>query len=497
MSKKNKFQGVFLQTPRAEQPDPVTGVDCPPEPELETWHKNRSFVGLPILSEHHYNQPIGTILRTFTEKQGERTIHKAVFRIDKEDAAEKMRNGEVPFLSMAHRYFQEENGPVIRFPTHIASTVEPARAGTSVEVCASVNGGTNSYVQGPSVPGEKIKLLEDPVETMATNPPAKEPVDRSIPDDYTPLAKNASGYLAGIAMAEIDKVVDARLRQQAEQARVKELQEQNARYQEQIKAYNAEQQAKQQQQAQQPQPPAVDPHVKALEDRLKAMEEALKVAQTAQAPPAQVAPPAQGVTPARASKEEPTDDPKEPNPPQEKKGTKRPSMDTRPEEPEHAALAFFRKAREGFTEEQTARLAEVAAGDRKADEEDGKLFTQMLNQWREGMNLLHQSDTNKFREAAVSMLGPEATDEELEAQVEYFRKHPSVYNRWRSNSAAPSSARSALASMFGGQRVVTEIGASAKSALAAGGKANPAASGAKPGASEPAKTGMRGLFANY
>ncbi len=491
MSKKNKFQGVFLQTPRAEAPDPVTGVDCPPESELETWHKNRSFVGLPILSEHHYNQPIGTIIRTFTEKQGERTIHKAVFRIDKEDAAEKMRNGEVPFLSMAHRYVKEEGGQVIRFPTHIASTVEPARAGTSVEVCASVSGGTNSYVQAPSVPGEKIKLVEDPVETMAANPPVLPQTDRVIPDEYKSLAPNASGYLAGIAFEQIGKVVDARLKEQAEQARVKELQEQNARYQEQIKAFNAEQQAKQQQTQQQP---AVDPHVKALEDRLKAMEEALKSAQAA--PPAGAAP-SQAAAPVRSTKEEPTDDPREPNPPPEKKGAKREKPDTRPEEPEHAALSFFRKARDGFTEEQTARLAEVAAGSRPADEEDGRLFTQMLNQWREGMNLLYQSDTNKFRDAAVAMLGPEATDEELEAQVEYFRKHPSVFNRWRSNSAAPSTARNALASMFNGQRVVTEVAANAKSALSAGGKANPASSGAKPATSEPAKTGMRGIFANY
>ena len=53
----------------------------------------------------------------------------------------------------------------------------------------------------------------------------------------------------------------------------------------------------------------------------------------------------------------------------------------------------------------------------------------------------------------------------------------------------------ALASMFGNKRVVTEVAANAKSALAAGGRANPAAGAAADGKA-PAKSVISGLFAH-
>ncbi len=192
MSKASKFGGVFLVTPNNDALNPVTGQDCPAEEELAEWHRNHRWIGLPILHEHETNNQIGRVLKTFTKKNGNQTVHRVIFEVDNTELAAKMKRGEVPFLSMAHFHGTGGGKPTVRFPTHIATTATPARAGTSVEWLASATGGTNSYVQSASVPDEKITPIEEPPEVMSVPVSGQQTAERTADDHHGQTAKGAS-----------------------------------------------------------------------------------------------------------------------------------------------------------------------------------------------------------------------------------------------------------------------------------------------------------------
>jgi hypothetical protein len=208
-----------------------------------------------------------------------------------------------------------------------------------------------------------------------------------------------------------------------------------------------------------------------MDERFKALEDLVKSSGAAKKPDSAPVPAASAVTIAQKppSKEEPTDDPSEPSPVR-KSAAKRGAPDVAHN---RDLDTHYRSTYGAYTPDEIDRMRQVASNERVPDASDGALFSRLLNDCIKGRDMVDKIDSERFTVAARLMLGDDADEDEINSQVDVFRRSPSVYDRWMARNggsvAAPGRAVS-FASAFPGSghgARVTEVAANASSAIKA------------------------------
>ncbi len=490
-----KFDSTFLVNPDAGVPDKVPGCDRPTDAELDTWHATGAFAGLPVYHEHDKSSETGRVIRSYSKQNGSRKEHHAVLQITDPNVLGMINEGRVRHVSLTH-LTSDINGTVVkRVPTHIATTSDPARAGTVlIETNASESGGVNRYVQEAVARDFTIQSIEDPFDMASTTVPPTVQGSGSAQS----IAPRVSESLAHFGETQVLAVVDRALAAKEHQREYEELKRRNADLEAQFKAMQsaaaAEQVAKAPASATSaPAPttaaPATDAVLKAMEDRFKALEDMLKAKETQK--PAEATPAAAAQTAKKSSKEELTDDPEEPSPVR-KNSTKRGAPDVGHDS---ELDVHYRSTYGAYTPDEIERMRQVSNNERIPDAEDGALFSRLLADCIKGREMVDKIDKERYTAAARRMLGDEADEDEINDQVNVFRRNPSVYERWIArNGHGATSGRAGISSLSaafpgsGHVTRVTEVSANAKSALKTQQE--------KPKTSEaPAHMGLRGFFA--
>jgi lysozyme family protein len=362
---------------------------------------------------------------------------------------------------------------VRRTPTHIATTSDPARAGTVlVETNASGTGGVNRYVQETVPVDFPIQTIDEPAE-MASTTPLTTPAGGT---QATTLAPRAADVIARFGDEQVDAAVSRALAAKEHEREFHDLKRRNAEMEAQFKAMQSAAAADQVSRA--PVAPAgsaaagsQNDALKIMDERFKALEDLVKSSGAAKKPDSAPVPAASAVTIAQKppSKEEPTDDPSEPSPVR-KSAAKRGAPDVAHN---RDLDTHYRSTYGAYTPDEIDRMRQVASNERVPDASDGALFSRLLNDCIKGRDMVDKIDSERFTVAARLMLGDDADEDEINSQVDVFRRSPSVYDRWMARNggsvAAPGRAVS-FASAFPGSghgARVTEVAANASSAIKA------------------------------